>query len=206
MGGRPEPFADLQEAEDAIWQMLARATRDRRSAWHTPVLATVGTDGAPQARVLVLRAVDRRARLLRLHTDVRTAKVDEIRKEPRASLLLYDPGARLQLRASGIARIEHVSQAADTAWSATRLLGRRCYTAPDAPGSTAPGPVSGLPPELESREPTPEESEAGRPNFAVLLVELLRLEFLQLAFAGHRRGAFAHDAGTGAWAGRWLVP
>jgi pyridoxamine 5'-phosphate oxidase len=206
VGGRPEPFADLDQAEGTIWQMLARATRDRRSAWHTAVLATIGGDGAPQARVLVLRAADRGARLLRLHTDARSAKVGEIAREPRVGVLFYDPVVRLQLRASGVGRIEQEGPAADSAWAATRLLGRRCYTAPEAPGRPAPGAVSGLPEDLETREPTPEESEAGRPNFAVLLVELQKLEFLQLAFAGHRRGVFTHDAEKDAWEGRWLVP
>lgn len=206
MTGRPEPFGTLDEAEAAIWQMLARAARDRRSAWHTPVLATVGLDGAPQARVLVLRGVDRPRRTLRLHTDARTAKVGEIRREPRVALLFYDAGARLQLRACGTARIERDGETAEAAWAATRMLGRRCYTAPQAPGSPAPGPVSGLPPELESREPTAEESETGRANFSVLLAALDRLEFLQLAFAGHRRGAFRAGGEDGAWTRAWLIP
>jgi pyridoxamine 5'-phosphate oxidase len=206
MSGRPEPFGTLEDAQTAIWQMLARAVRDRRSAWHTPVLASIGRDGAPKARVLVLRAADRPSRTLRLHTDSRTAKVEEIAREPRVSLLFYDAGARLQLRASGLAHVARDGDVADAAWAATRMLGRRCYTAPLAPGSPAPGPVSGLPEALEHREPTRAESESGRPNFSVVLIRLEELEFLQLAFAGHRRGAFRISADGNGWTGRWLIP
>jgi len=203
----PSPYgADLGAAEADIWQRLLRATRDRRSPWHTPALATTGADGAPRARVLVLRGVARESRLLRLHTDVRSGKVAELAADPRCALLFYDPGARLQLRASGCARVERDSAAADAAWAGTRLLGRRCYLAPVAPGTPAAGPVSGLPPALEGRQPTAEESESGRAHFAIVLVTVHRLEFLQLAFSGHRRGAFDWRDDVGAWTGHWLVP
>jgi hypothetical protein len=203
-GAEETPYRALDTALDALWQRLGRATRDRRSAWHTPVVATVGADGQPSARVMVLRGVDRAGGMLRLHTDLRTAKVGEIAANPRVALLFYDAGAKLQLRLEGDARIEAGGPAADQAWAATRLLGRRCYTAPVAPGTPADGPVSGLPPALEGREPTPEESESGRPHFSVLLVQARALEFLYLAMTGHVRARF--EATPEGWAGRFLIP
>ncbi len=198
------PLDDLAQAETALWSRLGRAVRDRRSPWHTPAVATTAPDGAPRARIMVLRAVDRSSGLFRLHTDARAAKAADLAATPRAALLFYDPGAKLQLRVEGPARVETATPAADLAWAATRPFSRRCYTAPHPPGSTAPAPTSGLPPELESREPTPAESEAGRPHFAILLVESVRLEFLFLAVTGHRRGCF--DRSEAGWQGRWLIP
>jgi hypothetical protein len=153
---------------------------------------------------MILRGADPAAATLRLHTDVRTEKVAEIAAEPRVSLLFYDPPAKLQLRVEGLGRIEAEGPVADAAWGATRLLGRRCYTAPEAPGSVAAGPVSGLPPHLESREPTLDESLAGRPHFSVLLVEIRAMEFLWLAMTGHRRGRF--EVGDRAFTAHWLIP
>ncbi|MFQ3665675.1 MAG: pyridoxamine 5'-phosphate oxidase family protein [Sphingomonadaceae bacterium] len=198
------PFEDLDAAQAALWQRLVRAARDRRSAWHNPVVASVGLDGAPRARVMVLRHADRESGRLRLHTDIRTSKVAELAREPRVALLFYDAPARLQLRLEGLARIESQGEAADLAWAASRPFSRRCYTAPAAPGTPADGPTSGLPPELEQREPTLAESEAGRPHFAVMLVDARSLEFLHLAVTGHRRGRFCRD-GDG-WLGSWLIP
>jgi hypothetical protein len=206
MAEAESPYSALDTAEAALWQTLGRASRDRRAPWHTPVLATVGADGAPQARVLVLRDASRSRRMIRLHTDRRTEKADAIGREPRVALLFYDFGAKLQLRLSGTARIEGEGPAADAAWAATTLFARRCYQAPIAPGARAEAPTSGLPPELEGREPTLEESEAGRANFAVLLVEAARLEFLHLAVTGHRRGLFCYDRAQDRWEGRWLIP
>jgi pyridoxine/pyridoxamine 5'-phosphate oxidase len=203
-GAPPFPLDDLDQAATALWSRVGRAVRDRRSAWHTPVVATTGTDGAPRARVMVLRAADPGAGLFRLHTDSRTDKVAELAAVPRAALLFYDPGAKLQLRVEGAARIETASAAAAAAWAATRPFSRRCYTAPVAPGAAASGPTSGLPHAFEGREPTLAESEAGRPNFAILLVEAERLEFLHLAVTGHRRGRFDRD--EAGWKGSWLIP
>ena len=202
----PACYESLESAEADIWSRLSRAAVDRRSPWHTPALATVSADGAPSVRVLVLREVARAARRLRLHTDLRSAKTAEIAAEPRVGLLFYDRGAKLQLRACGTASVAPRGTTADAAWAATGPFARRCYTAPVAPGTPAPGPVSGLPATLEHREPTLEESESGRPHFAVILVELTRLEFLHLAVTGHRRGAFAWDAAAGQWTAGWLVP
>lgn len=200
----PAPFEDLDSAQAALWAKLVRATRDRRVPFHHPAVATLGIDGAPRARIMILRGADPAAATLRLHTDVRTAKVAELARAPRLSLLFYDPPAKLQLRIEGEGRIEAEGPAADQAWASTRLLGRRCYTAPIAPGSPAPGPVSGLPPALETREPTAEESACGRPNFAVLLVRVEAMEFLWLAMTGHRRGRF--ERASDRFEGRWLIP
>lgn len=198
------PLDDLEAARAALWMRLGRAVRDRRSPWHTPVVATTTAEGEPRARVMVLRAVEVDSGRFRLHTDARAAKVAELAASPRAALLFYDAGARLQLRVEGRAWIETGTGLAEAAWAATRPFSRRCYTAPVAPGTESDQPTSGLPAELETREPSLAESEAGRPNFAILRVEAERLEFLHLAVTGHRRGRFDRD-GTG-WTGRWLIP
>ncbi|MCS6986195.1 MAG: pyridoxamine 5'-phosphate oxidase family protein [Sphingomonadaceae bacterium] len=202
--GPAAAFQSLETAWPELWRRLARAVADRRSPWHVPVVATVGRAGEPRARVMVLRGVDAGAARLRLHTDVRAAKVVELAREPRVALVFYDAAARLQLRLEGEGRVEAEGPLADAAWAASKPFSRRCYTAPQAPGTQVPGPTSGLPPELESREPTWEESEAGRPHFAVVEVAAQRLEFLFLTVTGHRRGRFERH-GDG-WAGRWLVP
>ena len=73
-----EPFSDhhndLPATLKFAWQMIGRGVQDRRSAFHTPVLATQSADG-PQARVLVLRAFDLATRALTFHTDTRSAKL-----------------------------------------------------------------------------------------------------------------------------------
>lgn len=197
-------FDDLDAAFEQLWQRLGRGVADRRSPWHTPAVATLGNDGAPEARVMVLRGVDRERAVLRVHTDRRAGKVAGLARDPRASLLFYDSGAKLQLRARGIARLLLHGSAADAAWAATSRFARRCYLAPEPPGSVSPVPRSGLPAAVEQREPSQEESEAGRTAFAVVEVEIASLEWLYLAHAGHRRAVHRREE-TG-WQAQWLTP
>ena len=54
---------------------LLRGVRDRRAPTRHPTLATVTPDGRPKARTVVLRAADKQAGILELHTDLHSAKV-----------------------------------------------------------------------------------------------------------------------------------
>ena len=197
-------FADLEAIEADIWTRWIRGAADRRSPFHTPAVGTVDRDGAPDARVMVLRQVDRIAGSFRFHTDRRAAKVDQLARSGRVAIIGYDTRAKIQLRASGIAAIATQGAPVDEAWAATSLSARRCYLADPAPGSVASGPTSGLPKAFETALPDIAASEAGRPNFAILIATIDRFEWLQLAATGHRRAAFTRDGD--AWHGMWLVP
>ena len=187
-----------------IWMRLVRGGADRRSAFHTPVVASVDADGLPQQRVMVLRKCIEAEAVMRFHTDLRSAKVSEIEVGGRISVLGYDAAAKIQIRASGFATVTGAGDAADAAWVASSPSSRRCYLTRYAPGSVADKPISGLPISLENRVPERSETEAGRANFAVLTVKLDRLEWLYLAHDGHVRARFAAHEGT--WAGEWLIP
>jgi pyridoxamine 5'-phosphate oxidase len=110
----------------------------------------------------------------------------------------------VQLRLSGKACIEHSSAIADTAWAATNPSSRRCYLGA-APSQPSALPTSGLIADLEGRVPHIDETAPGRANFAVVLAQLDRLEWLYLAHDGHRRAAFLRDT-SGVWIGQWLTP
>ena len=56
-----------------IWMRLVRGGADRRSAFHTPVVASVDADGLPQQRVMVLRKCIEAEAVMRFHTDLRSA-------------------------------------------------------------------------------------------------------------------------------------
>jgi pyridoxamine 5'-phosphate oxidase len=95
----------LAAIEAACWQALAAAPTTRGHGFSLLALATVGTDGAPHARTVVLRAVDSAARQLLLYTDARSAKVAQLEHEPRVQLLAWCPRLRWQLRLSGAATV-----------------------------------------------------------------------------------------------------
>lgn len=200
---RPESDA-LDGIIGDVWRRLGRGAKDRRSPLHTPVVANVDAGGLPSQRVMVLRAVDSTARTLRFHTDARSAKTVSIADGAPVSVLGYDAGAKLQFRLTGVGWIERSGETADAAWNQSTLFARRCYLADPAPGTPCPEPVSGLPEWVAGRSPEVHEVVGARPNFAVLIVEIDRVEWLYLAHEGHRRALFEH--GEAGWRGHWLVP
>jgi hypothetical protein len=185
--------ATLPEVLAEAFRLLARGAADRRSHFHTPALATVGADGAPSLRTLVLRGFDPAARTLRLHSDRRSGKWAELAADPRAALLGYDPGARIQLRLAGRVTLHAADDLSAAAWAASRPASRFIYAVEPGPGTPVPDPP-----------PAPREEGAGEARFGVILLRFDRLEWLHLHHAGHRRAAFAW--GPDGLRETWLVP
>lgn len=183
---------------------LVRGGADRKSAFHTPMIASVAANGEPRQRVMVLRKCDQAKRTMRFHTDLRSDKVTEIGDGAVVSVLGYDPTAKIQIRVAGRASVEGEGLTADAAWAASNASSRRCYLAQPGPGTVSKTPSSGLPLSAESRVPDIAETESGRANFAIMMVKLHSLEWLYLAHDGHRRARFVWD--DGAWRGEWLIP
>lgn len=202
-----EPFLnDMAASLEEAWRLLLEGSNDRKSPLHTPAVATVRDDGSPSQRIMVLRDAVRDSRMLRFHTDVRASKVADVGPKGPMSVLGYHRDAKVQLRLSGLGRIETNSAASDGAWNKTNLYGKRCYLADPAPGSMVEAPISGLDPSMEGRKPEDFEVIPARDNFAILLIEIRQIEWLYLAHTGHRRALFTWDDTDDRWNGQWLVP
>ena len=184
----PPPVDDLDATLVEAWRLLGRAAADPASPLHTPVLATIGRDGAPEARTVVLRAFDPATRALTFYTDARSPKVAELTADPRATVLLYDPDAKVQLRLTGVAT---VTVGAAVLRETIRASSRLDYAQAAAPGAPLASPV------LVSL-PT------GAPNFRVIIFTFGALDWLRLSAAGHRRARFVwREGGVSA---TWLAP
>lgn len=193
----------MTAALDTAWRLLAEAAIDRHSPMHTLVVAGIDEAGLPDARTMVLRAVDRAARTLRFHTDARSSKCAAL-DGARVSVLAYHPGEAIQLRIAGRARIITTGPEVDRVWAASTPFARRIYLVTAAPGTALPAPASGLPAWAEGHRPTETELVPARANFAMLYIDVAAIDWLHLAHGGHRRARLSsNDAG---WSGAWLVP
>lgn len=188
-------FGDVPAAAAHCWQMLVRATRDRKSDWRTPVLSTIGLDGAPRARVLVLRKVEPQPGLLWIHTDSRSAKVAELAAEPRAALTFWDARRSLQLRVEGEAQFLTDAARLAEAWARVPDASRRNYATVQPPGSVDDGSAA-----LPAVGPTGD----GESNFAMGAIRADRLEWLWLGPDRHLRGESRRQADG--WESRALIP
>lgn len=200
----PSFYNDLNKSLQIGWNILAEGAANRNSPLHTPVVASIDRNGLPSQRIMVLRAADQRHRLLRFHTDARADKVAEIGDGAPVSILAYHPAQHIQLRLSGSARVETDGTAVEEAWQSSTNFARRCYLAEPPPGSAVAVPTSGLAPEYEGINPSDDQIAPARDNFALLLAQVDRMEWLYLLNLGHRRARFDWDGA--AWQGQWLVP
>ena len=186
-----------------IWKHLDLGTLERDHPFHTPVFGTV-CEREPNLRVVVLRRFWRKPPRIAFHTHVGSPKISEIRSNPNVSFAFYHPQEKLQLRVKGTATVHTNDELAEEQWLSTELFARRCYIG-DAPSQESRKPVSGLPEHLLNRQPTSEESESGRANFAVVSSTIDSIDCLELAVRGHRRSLFSWN-GAGGLETKWLTP
>jgi 3-hydroxyisobutyrate dehydrogenase len=212
----------LSDIHANIWSALARAAADRKDEFHTPVVGTVRLDDAtgsvpaeaaslvPSLRVVVLRKALSDERELWFHTDVRSGKIHDIRANHCVMWLFYHSHKQYQLRILSKASLHCAAEddpVALTQWEKTQLLSRRCYCGDAAPGLEAEQWTPGFPDYLQHRQPTHEESERGRVNFAVVRCVVEEIDWLLLNYEGHRRAKFLYDTDSRRLLhSTWLVP
>ena len=201
--GERDFYDDLDLSLNKAWAVIEPGALKRASPAHTPVVATIGLDGFPQQRVMVLRAANRDKRLLRFHTDIRS---DKIKQKGPASVLMYDAAEKVQLRLAGQITVQSEGAEVDAAWRDSTTFARRCYMAHTAPGSIAAEPNSGLPGWIEGQQPSEQQLTEYRPNFALLWLSVTTIEWLYLANSGHRRAKWIWNDSALLWSGCWLVP
>jgi hypothetical protein len=135
----------------------------------------------------VLRSADRGAASLGLHTDGASGKVAELAADPRATLHVWDPRGRLQLR---LRCVVSVRPGTDAEWGRVPDPSRRAYGGTPPPGRPIPAP--------DAYDPRIE-----RDRFTVLDARIEEIDILHLGEERHLRALFRRHDG---WRGGWLAP
>lgn len=190
-------YDDLAGTLDYAWAMLARGVKDRKSAFHTPSIATLDPQGRPSIRTVVLRGCDVDAKSVRFHTDTRSGKIAQMQTHPLAAMHFYDAQLKIQLRLG--VRLEALgpendAAAYEAAWHNTRPMSRECYQVTTAPGAVIDDPYAVTFDAAATQD--------GEDHFVPVRAHVETLEWLYLAAKGHRRALFDLLQGTQSW----LVP
>ena len=198
---QPAYYENLEEIQNKYWSMLNDAVTNRGSPFRIPVFICA-YENEIDGRIVVLRKSDRENNLLQFHTDLRSSKIDIIKKNRNASLIFYDKEEKIQLRVKVECEINNQNSVTEESWKKTQHISRRCYLTDSPPGTTSDNPTSGMISKLEDFDYTMEQSEKGYENFTVIKCEIKSIEWLYLAAKGHRRAIFDFENKKNSW----LVP
>ncbi len=110
----PDPFRQFE-----TWFEEARASEPREP--NAMTVATASPDGAPSARVVLLKGIDPRGFVF--YTNYESRKGEELAANPRAALLFYWPTLERQVRIEGT--VERTTTEESASYFASRPVGSR---------------------------------------------------------------------------------
>jgi pyridoxamine 5'-phosphate oxidase len=177
---------------ERLWQELKRAPLDKHHEWRTPILATQGLAMAgPQARTVVLRHADASTWRLRIYTDSRSPKCQEMALQPLAQLAFWNKRLSWQLRVSARVTMETEGELVDSAWAQMR----QSPAAKDYLSQLPPGHIQPL-----VAGPNTMAEVSQKHFLAVVNFEVLSMDWLSLSREGHCRARIEPNAPV-----TWLV-
>ncbi len=200
---KPDYYNNLDKVYIKIWELLIKGLENRNAPFHIPIFIC-GNKNKVDGRIVVLRGVNEKEKKIWFHSDIRSNKIKIIKSNPESVLLFYDKEEKIQLRISGLAKINYQNDTTHNSWKKTAHMSRQCYLGDKAPGSTIDIPSSGLTENIDNLKYSKEESEFGYKNFCVIETFIKSVEWLYLAAKGHRRAYFSLK--NNSLEKKWLIP
>jgi pyridoxamine 5'-phosphate oxidase len=180
----------------APWRsLLASAIHRNRSKPHSRYfqLATVNPAGYPANRTVVFRGfLDDQQNQLKMITDARSAKIQDLEHQPLAEICWYFTKTREQFRISGklqLVTVEETNldlqQARKFTWQNLSDSGRSQFSWPDTAQPITKQSVFAV---------EPKDIDAPHNNFCLLLLTRQRIDHLQLKTDPHQRCLYSLQA------------
>ena len=192
------------EIYDNIWLDLNNAVNDRSHDYRHAFFSSIESKDTPNSRTVILREVSKNSNFLIFHTDYRSNKIREIKKNKKNLLLFYSIALKQQLRIKVESVIEYNNQVSKNAWDNTTLMSRKCYLTKYEPGFIINKPTDGISENLKGKEPSLNESLEGYKNFAVVKNYIKCIDWLFLSSNGHIRLEFIKT--NEKLGSKWLIP
>ncbi|MDB3985184.1 pyridoxamine 5'-phosphate oxidase family protein [Flavobacteriaceae bacterium] len=150
-------------------------------------LATIGNDGRPSLRTVVLRDFDSETLFFSIFTDLRSKKVKELGQDSRAQFLFYDAKKMLQVTVN-VSLVESINN--DLIYKSIPEQSKKDYATKMGPGS-------------EISSPEKVEYDFSKGYFTQLVFKAETIEYLQLKRPNHIRAFFTSETN---WEGTFLIP
>lgn len=171
-----------------VWDTLGLGVADAAHPARRPTFATVSPSGWPEARTVVLRAADRQAGTVSLHTDLYSDKIRSLKASARAALHIWDAEQNLQIRLQAEVTIQS-GDMTRALWDRIPDHAQQSYGVSPAPGA----PIATALDYVKQPDPA---------TFAVLKCTVMHIDAVHLGI-NHRRASFSR---VHHWQGQWLSP
>lgn len=185
-------MAGTDELLETIWQSLTDAATLPGHGLTLMNIATIGHNGGPRARSVILRDFARSPERLGFATHAHSEKVVEIRANSTVAATCYDRERSLQLRLEGTATVVEDDGERWRAWQRLAPHSQQQYVSLAVPGAS-----------VTTHEELREDPSTAFQRFAWISLELRRLEWLDLSAEPHARWQF--DRFDGSWSGQRVV-
>jgi 3-hydroxyisobutyrate dehydrogenase len=193
--------AKLDDILAKSWEKLQQAKQGKAGSRYITVCNFA--KGYPNAYTVVLRDVLPDEIQIVFHTDVRSEKVEEIKSSSNLTIVYYDDADHIQIILKAEATIHYQDDITRQQWQQSGFKSRRNYLTQQAPSSPLNEEGSGL--EYLGDKKFDDNDLSGYENFAVVVLNINFLEYLQLNKEGNRRARFKADQ-KNSWIEEWVTP
>ena len=183
----------LTNLETLAWKKLVNGSVKKKNGFRTMCVGTIGENNTAALRIVVNRKVDEAQKTIFFHTDIRSRKYDDLRKDNRISLLFYDARQRVQIVVKALATLHTNDTLSIDRWKATSPQARLGYMTNEPPNTKSDISTLGYEERFSEVKPTNKESDLFQENFSVIACAVYELEFLYLDFLGNRKANFFYE-------------
>lgn len=187
MSNRSAATEDLRYL-DLVWDRL-RAMADGSAPSAAIQLATISSTGFPGLRTVIVRDASFDEATFAFITDVRSTKINDIRRDPRVSAIAYDLESSVQIKLEGTAMIMEDDDVRRAMWERLRPHTRIQFER-DMPPGVILNSADGAPMTWEYDGASPKEPYE---LFALVSISVTSAEWLDVSAAEHTRYAFYRD-------------
>ena len=175
----------IETLEADIWAQLQRAKVDKHHEWRSPVLVTNSLamdlkSTWPDARTVILRGVNVSTKQLTFYTDSRSPKVAQLQANANAMLVFWSKRLNWQLRVKVTIKVITEGEQLQKIWQ----IVSQSQSAGDYLSLQSPGEL------LDKTVNTATQTSQNKVHFAVLMADVVTIDWLALGRDGHQRAKF----------------
>ena len=163
---------------DGLWKDLVRGSQDRKSEYRWVNFSTAGKSGRSSVRTVVLREAKKNNRILRIFSDRRAKKVEQIKVNPFVTAHFHDRKNCIQLRMLGTAQLAN-QELTYANWIKLSEQQRKLYKMLQGPGES-----------YESDKNNAYYLEKNAHEFCVIDIHVKEIDWLSLNNEQHLRIKF----------------